>query len=197
MAGKIADQNDPQVYFQHTDQFIAMENIRKGRTGAKVEVTDRFDMQLDAREAAGRGSIEPWDAPEPLKEASDSIPRPGFVRRFLSEMVMKRRGKRGFEVVKDERGDPVKVADMVMAEMPISKAERRNEHYREEGNRAIREAEAHAREQQEKLIRDGNVVGVQPLKPGETVRDSADGSRVATSGLLSHTGNSHFLDEAA
>jgi hypothetical protein len=195
--GKPLDPDNPdhaKLFFQQTDQGIAAANIAQGRTGSGAKVRSRFEHQIEAREAVADGNLAPWEAPDPLKEAADAHRRPGMAVRALSDRVIKQRGLRKWKPIIGENGDPVKVADMVLGEMPMESAERRNEYYREQGNEAVRQAEEHAREQQEKLIRDGNVVGIKPLKPGETVHDSDNGSRVAVSGLRAQRGNSHFAE---
>lgn len=187
------------VFLKHTDQGVAMANIERGREPGNVAVRDTFDHQLDARIAAGKGNLQPWEAPEPLAETLAPHAEPGFSYRFLSPRHINHgRGKRGFELVKDANGNDVKCADLILAKMPISTAEKRDAYYRELGNSAKATAEEAQREQTNTLIRNAKAVGIEPLRSGETARDhESHGDSVAVIGVHSHRGNSAFPDQGA
>lgn len=180
-----------------TDQGIDERNAKGKKTGHRVSVRDRFERDIEAREAAAKGLIEPWSAPDPLAEgvARDGDPRPEMQYRYLSDTVVKRLGRDGFEPCHDTDGNLIKVANMTLARMPKALAKRRNEHYREEGNAQLRESEALLQQNQEKLIADGKAVGLAPLRPHDVLRDSRDRTRTASVGLHLKRGNSRDVEE--
>lgn len=149
------------------------EEIAK-REAARTEpivtgFVDEYDRKIHQRIDTVEGRIEPWATPDPLKECLDQNPHPGFKRRFLSDKAVERLGMRGFEVVNKSNGDPVKVGRLTLGEMPTELADRRNRHFREEGNSLIREmAESHA-DKQESLIREAKKIGLEVLRPGDSV----------------------------
>ncbi len=185
--------------FKYTDQGVAMANIEGEREPGSVAVRDTFDHQLDARIAAGKGNLQPWEAPEPLSEMLAPHIEPGFSYRYLSPRHLnKGRGKRGFEIVLDNEGNQVKCADMILARMPISTVEKRNAYYRGLGETARASAEETQREHTNSLIRKAKAVGIEPLRSGDTARDhESHGDSVATIGVRSHRGNSAFPDQGA
>lgn len=151
-------------------------NLRKrGRLadpGTTVKIVrDEFDGAIQARMDAADGKIEPWLSPDPLKDAVARVPNPNMRRRLLSARVIKRRGMRGWEPVKDKKGDLVKVGDMFLGEMPMERAVKRNAHYQEQGNALIRDAEASHQQTVEKLQKDAAKLGLQvvPLQQGDVV----------------------------
>lgn len=180
-----------------TDQGIDEFNAAKPRSRVRVRVTDRFDMTIQAREAAAKDLIEPWSTPDPLQEAVDKVAdkRPDMQYRALSDNVIKRRGMRGWEPCKDKRGETVKMAGMTLGRMPKELAQKRRDHYRAIGNDALSQAQEALQEQQEKVIRDAKAVGVSPLRRKDTLRDSRDRERVASVGLSLHRGNSREIED--
>jgi hypothetical protein len=193
----IADDVAHLIPFENTDQGIEQLNATEARGGPKVTVRDRFDRQIEARADAGEGKIHPWTAPDPAKEAVDRVRKPGFRNRLLSRNMIDKRGKRGWEIAKDPKtGEPATMGDrMLIGEMPEDVAQQRNEFYRGQANDAVREAEEHFQAEQDRILSDGAAVGIRPLKPGEDLRDTRDGERVATVGLRSQRGNAaHFTE---
>ncbi len=100
--------------------------------------------------------------------------RPGFSNKFLSEACNKQFGLRGYQIVKDEHGDPVRMGTLILGEIPTALAERRRQHWADESRALIQEQEHAFNENAEKAIRDSGVRGAQPLARGETVRRSSD-----------------------
>jgi hypothetical protein len=192
--GKPVSLDDPHVFFQHTDQYIAMENIKKNRTGSGVEVKSDLDMTIERGQHLSDSEL--WEDIDPMAAAVRAHIKPGFAGRFLSERICQQRGLRKWEPVIAD-GKNVKVGPMMLATMPMSKVQQRNAHYRELGNAAIRDAEQAAVEKQARLIRDSRVSGLAPLNRGETVR-GANGEGSAIAGLHAQRGNSgaavHFTE---
>ncbi|NWG75088.1 MAG: hypothetical protein HXY24_10860 [Rubrivivax sp.] len=182
---------------RYTDDGIEEENAKPHKKGSGVRVKDRFEMAIEAREAAAQGLIEPWSTPDPLQEAVNKVAdkRPDMTYRALSDNVVRRRGMRGWEPAKDERGETIRMAGMALARMPKQLAQRRRRHYQEIGNAQLREAESALQEQQERAIRDARAVGVSPLSRHETLRDARDRDRVASVGLSLHRGNSREVED--
>lgn len=159
------------ITYQMTDEGQAEARAKdaKGPKPSGVQViSGEFERQLERKADA-----QTWDSFDPLREAVDSVREPGMAYRFLADRSVKRRGRRGWEPV-IVKGDPVKVADMVLAKMPEAKAERRNAHYREIGNERLRDSAAQYEQDQAKAIRDANVKGFAPLRAGEVVADNHD-----------------------
>ena len=180
-----------------TDQGITERNASGKKSSVRVSVRDRFERQIEAREAAAKEPIEPWSVPDPLQEAVNRVAdqRPDMTYRVLSDNVVKRRGMRGWEVCKDKDGQQIKVASMTLAHMPKKLAKRRNDHYREEGNAALRDAEASLEEQHEKVIRDAKAVGLSTLQRPDVLRDVTNREHVVPVGLRANRGNSRELEE--
>jgi hypothetical protein len=160
------------IDFKMTDQGIAEARAHDAAMPVKasgIRFNSKFDRDLERKAGA-----EVWDSFDPLREAVDGVREPGMNYRFLSDRAVKRRGRRGWEPVIGENGDPVKVADMVLGRMPEEKAEQRNAHYREVGNERLRDAGEQYELDQAKAIRDAKVRGFAPLRAGETVADNHD-----------------------
>lgn len=137
------------ILYQQTDEGIAEANEGKAEAGTTARVTrDEFTGACQARRDGIRDQgMEPWEAPNPLKDVADRYAQPGMSPKFLSPRRLDKEGTRGFEVVRDKRGDPVKVRDMVLGHMPISKVEARNKFYRDKANAAVAEITKQYREE--------------------------------------------------
>ena len=180
-----------------TDQGIEEFNQAEKRSTTRVCVTDRLDRDIQAREAAAKGLIEPWSAPDPLQEAIDRVAdkRPDMAYRGLSDLVCQRRGTRGWEPALDKDGREIKVGNLRLARMQKKAAKKRTDHYRELGNEALREAQASLQEQQEKIIHEGKAVGLSALHTRDVVTDSRDRTRTASVGLSLNRGNEPQVEE--
>lgn len=180
--------------WQHTDQARALKRLEGNyETGPRVAVQSDFDRAIEHGNAAATNDMEVWETPDPLREACALVPRPDMRRRLLDPVVIKRSGMRGWKPVVDVQGNQVKVGEGILAEMPISKADARNEHYRRQGESERTAANERAQAEMEKTIRDGEAVGaVRPLQTGEGGRDGS----FPVIGHTRHRGNSHFPDAA-
>ena len=126
--------------FDHTDEGIAARNA--GKSDTRVSVGDPLHKQLQHKkdDVLDRG-MEAWEASDPMKELLDKYKRPGFRNRFLGDLTVKNRGMRGWKPVIGENGDPVKLGNLFMSEMPEEKAKQRNKHYQELGNRRLEQVQ--------------------------------------------------------
>jgi hypothetical protein len=113
---------------------------------------------------------------KPLEEAVMKYGSPGMAPKFLSESCIGRLGLRGYVIVKDERGDPVKVGTLIMGEIPIRMAEARRQYWANESDQQIQETVEQFEDTAARAIRDK--AGFSVLRPGEQVSSSAAGDFV-------------------
>src|SRR5258708_18807057 len=163
--------------YEWTDEGIAERNEGKVESAARV-TADGFEKACEARaDHLSNESMEPWEAPDPMKELADAYVGKGMRPRFLSPVVVEKRarGLRGWEPVRDQNGNLVKLANMVLAQMPEEKARKRQRYYQEMGASQLDSHQSKQREEQERSARDGG--GFQPLPSNATVQGrSAVGS---------------------
>ena len=112
---------------------------------------------------------------QPMEEAVQRYGSPGMAPKFLSERCIGRFGLRGYVIVKDENGEPVKVGTLIMGEIPIRMAEARQRHYAEQSNEQVRSMQQDFEEHAAEEINRGGKIGVSVLKEGERVRSNAAG----------------------
>jgi hypothetical protein len=115
----------------------------------------------------------------PLEDAVRRYGNPGMAPKFLSKRCIDALGMRGYRIVIDEHGDPVRVGTLIMGEIPIQVAERRRLKAAELSNDAVREQEeAYVAAQSRFLASTGAVgVGSRPLEHGETLVGNASEPR--------------------
>jgi hypothetical protein len=112
---------------------------------------------------------------QPLEEAVQRYGRPGMAAKFLSERCIGVLGLRGYVIVKDERGDPVKVGTLIMGEIPMRTAEARRRYYAEESNQAVRDAADQFEDNAARAIRQGGTGDISVLPRGERIHSNAAG----------------------
>lgn len=112
---------------------------------------------------------------QPMEEAVMKYGSPGMAPKFLSERCIGVLGMRGYVIVKDEKGDPVKVGTLIMGEIPIRMAEARRRHYAEQSNQDVRDAADQFEDTAARAIRDGGKSGVSVLRQGENISSNAAG----------------------
>jgi len=173
---ELPPEHQAQIWYAITDEGIAERMIKlreAGKVGGpKVEIT-KSEYQGKVEEFGDFRKDHPFNqsvAPDPLKEAADKHVGPGFVPKFLSDAVVAKRGRRGFEPVIDHNGDPVKVGGMTLARIPVAEAERRRAIAHEKSERSIRQIKAEHIKEQEQILSDGgfrpNQVQVPDLDQG-------------------------------
>jgi len=149
--------------FDHTDEAIEQRNAGKSETAGHVHAVggDRarvtggdFDRQVEERRDFCQGGVEPWEAPDPMKELAEQHVAPGMAPKFLSPIQIDKRGLRGHEIVKDSSGQPIKVGRMMLGQMPEPKARARREHYRKLGDARLAAISAENQERQRELVGD-------------------------------------------
>ena len=110
---------------------------------------------------------------KPMEEAVARYGTPGMAAKFLSERCIGVLGLRGYVIVKDERGDPVKVGTLMMGEIPVRMAEARRRHYADESDQIVSDMGAAFEETADRAI--GGRNGLSVLGRGERIRSSAAG----------------------
>lgn len=113
---------------------------------------------------------------KPMEEAVMMYGSPGMRAKFLSERCIGTLGMRGYVIVKDSQGDPVKVGTLLMGEIPIRMAEARARHYAEESNNQVAEAAEAYEDAAERAIAEvkGGKSGVSVLRESITPNASED-----------------------
>jgi hypothetical protein len=112
---------------------------------------------------------------KPMEEAVMRYGSPGMAPKFLSERCISVLGFRGYKIVMDERGDPVKVGTLIMGEIPIRMAEARQRHFADISDKEVREAAEQFEDHAARAIRDGGASAFSVLGQGERVRSNAAG----------------------
>jgi hypothetical protein len=112
---------------------------------------------------------------QPMEEAVQRYGQPGMAAKFLSERCIGVLGLRGYELVKDERGDVVKVGTLMMGQIPERMAAARREHWARESDNAVQEAAEQFEDSAARAIRDGGRGGISVLRDGEGVNANAAG----------------------
>jgi hypothetical protein len=138
------------VPFENTDEGIAEK--RKRKTARTSIVSDPLDKAIQQRRDFRTNELEPWESPDPMKELADAHVGPGMRPGFLSPRVIARQGMRGYKAVIVD-GEPVKLGDMILGEIPEEKAAGRQEHYRRIGQDRLTEMHETFQEGQEQIMR--------------------------------------------
>lgn len=98
---------------------------------------------------------------------------PGMAVKFLSQRCNDVLGLRGYQIVKDEHGDPVKVGTLIMGEIPQLIAVKRRAYYAKLAQDSIdEEVEKYAAEA-ERFAHQSGHAGVGPLAPNEVFTAAA------------------------
>ena len=142
------------LVYQQTDEGITEMN--EGKSPHRIEtVRDEVTKACEQRRDQITSGMEPWEANNPMAALERQHVRPGFKGKFLSPAKMAKEGGAtgGYEIVKDERGDPVKLRNMPLGEMPIERVEKRNRFYRQKAADA-------AGEIKKNYLRDGGPTAV-------------------------------------
>jgi hypothetical protein len=128
-------------------------------------------MRIPARtvEIELDGALDPLIS-NPMEEVVRRYGEAGFAYKFLSEGAIKYRSMRGYEIVKDENGDPIKVGTLMMGRIPQDWAERRRRKFAEDSEAKLREQEDQFTDAAARASHDGRALGIAPLSRGESVR---------------------------
>ena len=97
---------------------------------------------------------------KPMEDAVLRYGTPGMAPKFLSDRCIGVLGMRGYVIVKDEKGDPVKVGTLLMGEIPIRMAEARQRFYADQSNQLVREAAEDFEDTAARAVREGGHSGI-------------------------------------
>lgn len=111
----------------YTDEGLAEKDARPKAKSSVVR--DAFDKVIQERRDFRVESNEPWMAPDPMGQLVDEYCPEGHRPRFLSDAKVAKEGRRGWQPVISESGEPVKLGNMTLASMPIERAQKRNAFY--------------------------------------------------------------------
>lgn len=166
IGGKVVpDELYAMIPYENTDEGIA-ERLARPHAHASVtrdELSKRIERFGDSRLA-----MEPWEDANPMQQIIDEHLPEGHRPKFLSERVIRRQGKRGWQPVVGSNGDPVKLGELIFASMPEQKAAHRNKSYQAKGQAQIEQIHSEFQEKQEREFRDA---GMRP----EALRAQRDG----------------------
>lgn len=169
-----------QLPWIYTDQGAAEANAGKGQVHAR-NIVDKVQREADDEDLVLNQ--------HPLEALSEGV-EPGFHKRFLSPIANDRAGgvsARRYEVVKDEKGDPIKYGSLVLAKMPKKRAENIRKSRLDESERTIQRGMERAQQEQERFTRDTQG-GISSLRPNETIRRDDGMSGAVSMGLRSSLG---------
>jgi hypothetical protein len=151
------------ICYEHTDEAIEERNRGKIAAAAHVRAAggDRaratgsdFDRQVEERRdfRSDAEGTEIYSAPDVMKELAEEHVPEGMTPKFLSPIKVDREGTRGYEIVTNGKGEPVKMGRMILAQMPDAKSKSRKEFYRKKGDRRLKEVHEQYQEQQRELV---------------------------------------------
>jgi len=138
---------DPQIlcaidYYSTDEGIKERENAPMARESSGItQGAGPFEKALQERrdDVLNRGKAL-FDARDPLKETADRYAKPGMRPKFLSAARIKDEGGTGIhELVKDEKGEPIKVKGMLLAHCPVEVVQARDKHYRARGNDLLKQ----------------------------------------------------------
>lgn len=124
---------------------------------------------------------------KPMEEAVMRYGHTGMAPKFLSERCIGVLGLRGYEIVKDEKGDVVKVGTLIMGEIPLRMAERRREHFAALSEQTVRESAEAFEDNANRAIHEERTAGVSVLHEGDSIYAGATESE-ASAGTSRSTG---------
>jgi len=148
--------------YQHTDESIAERNEGKAESvgrvtsAARARVTaSEFGRSVEERRDFRRDAETPqevYEAPDPMKEIVEAHVAPGMRAKFLSPGRVDRDGTRGYELVKNIKGELVRLGRMMLGVMPETKAKARSEFYRKKGSERLTAITEEHEERQRELV---------------------------------------------
>jgi hypothetical protein len=112
---------------------------------------------------------------DPLREAVQKYGSPGMAPKFMAANCIATLSMRGYRIVRDETGDPVKVGTLIMTEIPQRIADRRRQAAAQESIDSVREAEQTYQETIERVVSEAGPKGrgSGPLATGEVFTANA------------------------
>jgi hypothetical protein len=152
-------------YHKILSRHAGDDSMRLPLGNVATDETDKQIKRLD--DFLEDGANDPLLAPNPMQRVIDEHGEPGFAYKFLSPDVSKRLGLRGYEVVKDKDGNPVKLADLTLAKIPERIAQARQQKDAQESEQRIKETQDQYADSVARVQRDAKDLGLRVLTPGE------------------------------
>ena len=162
------------IPYDMTDEGIAEANERRAEPSGVKLGAGPWEKNLQRREDLAdedNVSREIWEGTDPMVGAINEFGKAGMAHRFLSPDRVRSKGLRNWKPVTAPNGDPVKVGNMILGEMPEAKKRQRDRYYSDLSREAVEENAAQIQDIQEKIIRDGGIGRDQAraLRRGEMV----------------------------
>lgn len=188
------------VPFALTDQGIERRNRERAALGYS-ESSINITGFVDQADKGVMRAVRTWGDYDPLAEAKSRVERPDRRYRYLSPRVMEKKGLRGWELERGERGEGVRVGELLLASMPEDAARERDRHYMAQASEKESEARGEYDEKQERAVAQAtksgfDVSGYGPLREGETLRGNVgeNAGRDIPLGLRSVRGDPRELE---
>lgn len=149
------------------------QRVKEGKACSVSVISDEVDKRIDGD---GDPGFDPLLEMDPMSASIGPYVEKGKAYKLLSprcnEMLG---GTRGYQVVKDEQGDPVKLGNMVWGAIPEKIARQRREALQREDLSKITDIQRTQARQAEDIIDRAKELGLTVLPPGETVQNIGDG----------------------
>lgn len=155
------------VPWANTDEGIAEAEARPGPRASVEVLSDETMPGRHAqrfKESAEQG--KPWLAGNEMMRLMDVYRPEGHKVRFLADEVNKKSGLRGYQVVKDEHGEPVRFGNSVLGSVPDKRAREMERDFAGSLPNAESVSESHLEQ-----MKAGSVGGA-PAAPAEFFRDA-------------------------
>ncbi len=164
------------ISFALTDEGMAEQAKLSQRMTLPADgkpASDPMEKQIIARgefrkARIDEGAIEDLElAPDILAATVERFREPGFEYGFLGEAATRILGDRRYEVVKDDRGNPVTVGRLTLGRIPARVKQARQEKREQESQQRIADVKDEYRQSVEKLKRDAKDMGLRVVEEGE------------------------------
>jgi len=129
---------------------------------------DEWDKKnIQSRRDAADELVDPWIAADPMGETVRAHEEPGFAYKFLSPRCNDVLGQRGYEIVRQENGDPVKMGTLLLGKIPEHIAQRRREFAVQKSAEDVASIRDNYGDKVRGLKQEAKDMGLRVLDPGE------------------------------
>jgi hypothetical protein len=110
-----------------------------------------------------------------MSEILNMYSRPGKSYKFLSESMVRTKTTRGYEIVKDSNGDPVRCGTLLLGEISEEVVRLRRDHNLRKAKEAYADLAGNFEETAARIAHGAGAIGVGsgPLRQGEFVQNKA------------------------
>lgn len=124
------------LMYRQTDEGIAEANAGKSEVRARTTMDEMSKACHHRKDDIIDRGMEPWEATDPAASLVAEHVAPGFKGKLLSASKIDKDGTRGYEILRHANGDPVKLRNMVLGQMPQERVNARNRHYQDKSAQA-------------------------------------------------------------